>query len=292
MKKLFFLFLILVVVSCKDKGSDIGVNRADQFVGTYYANPVKDNRSSFYVWVVTRKANNRLGIAYYADDSYRFGNQGTSSRKKEVFFLENVVITADSSFTINESAISGGTAVKLIGSGRLVKRDDGSASIDVSIDYVGSDNKAVRSSDQVSLVKIMNLLDTDPSANDFDYAGNYKTELVEDAKTAFHDWTVTVSNNTSFSIDYKIRDKYNQGAIAELINNYVLHDVKKVGSQSISVDVTVPEEISRDQIRIRAVGNKLLRAAQDVPRIAVVVEIINETQGINRIEYLELKKQM
>jgi len=40
------------------------------------------------------------------------------------------------------------------------------------------------------------------------------------------------------------------------------------------------------------VGNKLLRAAEDVPRIAVVVQITNETQGINRMEYLELKKQM
>ncbi len=292
MKKLFFLLLVLAVGSCKDKSSDIGANRADQFVGTYYANPAKDNRSSFYVWVVTRKANNRLGIGYYIDDSYKIGNQGASSRKKEVFFLENVIITADSAFTINESAVSGNTAVKLSGSGRLVEREDGLAYIDVSIDYIGSDNKAVRSSDQVSFRKITNLLDEDLSVNDFDYAGNYRTELPEDAKTAFHDWSVTANNSTTFSIDYKIRDKYNQGTIAELINNYVLHDAKKVGNRSIAVDMTVQEEVSRDQIRIKAVGNKLLRGAEDVPRIAVVVQITNETQGINRMEYLELKKQM
>lgn len=292
MKKLFFLLLILAVGSCKDKSSDIGANRADQFVGTYYANTAKDNRSSFYVWVVTRKANNRLGIGYYIDDSYKFGNQGTTSRKREVYFLENVVISGDSAFSINESAVSGNTSVKLTGNGRLLKRDDGSAFIDVSIDYVGADNKAVRSSDQVSFQKITNLLDADPVANDFDYAGNYKTELPEDAKTAFHNWSVTASNNTTFSIDYKIRDKYNQGSIAELINNYVLNDAKKVGNRSIAVDMTIQEEVSRDQIKIKAVGNKLLRGVADVPRIAVVVQITNVTQGINRIEYLELKKQM
>ncbi len=292
MKKLFFLLLVLVVGSCKDKNSEIGVNRADQFVGTYYANPTKDNRNSFYVWVVTRKANNRLGIGYYLDDSYKLGSQGTVSRKREVYFLENVVITGDSAFTINESAVSGNTAVKLSGNGYLVKREDGSAAIDVSIDYIGSDNKAVRSSDQVSFQKITNLLDTDPSASDFEYAGNYRTELPEDAKTAFHDWSVTANNSTTFSIDYKIRDKYNQGSIAELINNYVLHDAKRVGNRSIAIDMTVQEEVSRDKITIKAVGNKLLRGVEDAPRIAVVVQITNETQGINRIEYLELKKQM
>lgn len=292
MKKLFFLLLVLVVGSCKDKSSEIGVNRADQFVGTYYTNVTKDNRSSFYVWVVTRKANNRLGIGYYIDDSYKFGSQGTSSRKRDIYFLENVVISGDSAFTINESALSGNTPVKLSGNGRLLKREDGSAFIDVSIDYVGSDNKAVRNSDQISLQKVPNLLDADPAANDFDYAGNYKTELPEDAKTAFHNWSVTATNSTTFSVDYKIRDKYNQGAIAELINNYVLPDVKKVGNRSIAVDMTVQEEVSRDQIRIKAVGNKLLRGVDDVPRIAVVVQITNETQGINRIEYLELRKQM
>lgn len=287
MKKLFLLFLILVAGSCKDDNSAVGPNRADGFVGVYYTNPVKNDRSSFYVWVVTRKANNRLGIGYYIDDTYKLGGQGTTSKKREVYFLENVVINGDSSFTINETAAS----VRLSGNGRLVRREDGSAWIDVSLDYVGSDNNAARSSDQVSFQKVNNIIDQDAAANDFDYAGDYVTELSEGAKTAFHNWVVTAKNNTTFSIDYKIRDKYNQGSIAELINNYILNDAKKVGNRSLSVEMSVQEETSRDQITVKAVGNKLLRSADDVPRIAVVVQITNETQGITRMEYLELKKQ-
>ncbi|GAA4436507.1 hypothetical protein GCM10023091_14430 [Ravibacter arvi] len=291
MKKLAFLLLILIVGACKDDNSGVGPNRADGFVGVYYTNPVKDNRSSFYVWVVTRKANNRLGIGYYIEDTYKFGNQGTLSKKKEVYFLENVEITADSAFSINESVPVSGSQVRLSGQGRLLKGGDGAARIDVSLEYVGADNKTARTPDQVSFQKVSNVIDEDPKLNDFSYDGTYQTELSEGAKTAFHNWSVSARNNTSFEIDYKIRDKYNQGTIGELINNYILNDAKKVGNRSLAIDMNIQEEASRDKIKIKAVGNKLLRSVGDAPRIAVVVQITNETQGITRMEYLELKKQ-
>lgn len=270
----------------------LGPNLADDFVGVYYTNPSEGNRNSFYVWVVTRKANNRLGIGYYIEDTYNLGNQGAQSKKREAYFLESVVINGDSSFTINETVVTGtGTSVRLSGNGRLVGLEDGSAWIEASIDYIGSDNQAIRSSDRVSFQKVHNLLDEDEHTNDFDYAGNYATELPEGAKTAFHNWIVTNKSNTSFNIDYKIRDKFNQGTIAELINNYVLSDAKRVGNRSLSIDMVVEEEVSRDQIKIKAVGNKLQRPTDQEPRIAVVIQITNETQGITRIEYLEMRKQ-
>jgi len=270
----------------------LGPNLADGFVGVYYTNPSEGNRSSFYVWVVTRKANNRLGIGYYIEDTYNFGSQGAVSKKKEVYFLDGVVINNDSSFTINETVVTGtGTSVRLTGQGRLVSRENGSVAIDANIDYIGADNQLVRSSDQVSFQKIQNVLDEDERTNDFDYVGNYFTELPEGAKTAFHNWVVSNKNNTTFNIDYKIRDKFNQGTISELINNYVVGDAKKVGNRSLAIDITVQEETSRDQIRIKAVGSKLRRSAEGVPIIAVVIQITNETQGITRMEYLEMKKQ-
>ncbi len=293
MRKLVFLLIILVAAACKDNRSDVGPNRADDFVGLYYTNPVKENRASFYVWVVTRKANNKLGVGYYIEDTYSLGNQGTASKKREVYFMEDVVINGDSAFTINETTTSGDKTVKLSGNGKLRRSDDGSTWIDVALDYVGADNKVSRESDRVSFQKVENLIDQDPSQYDFDYAGSYATELPEGAKTAFHNWVVEQKNNTTFSIDYKIRDKYNQGSIGELINNYILGDAKRVGSRSLSVDLEVQEEVSRDQIKIRAVGNKLVRVGDTAPhRIATVVEITNLTRGITRIEYLELRKQM
>lgn len=290
MKKLVLLLLVLAVGACKDNES-VGPNRADAFTGVYYTGTEKDNRSSTYIWVVTRKANNRIGIGYYIEDTFRIGNQGTSSKQREVYFLENVIVGSDSSFTINESVAGAAQPVKLNGTGRLYLKDDGSVGLSVALDYIGADSRAVRSSDQVVFNKVPNALDEDFAANDFDYGGNYGTELPDGAKTAFHNWGVSVINHASVSVDYKIRDKYNQGSIAELINNYVLGDTKRVGNRAVTIDMSVQEEVSRDRITVKAVGTKLRRAAGDVPVIATVVQITNETQGITRIEYLEMKKQ-
>jgi hypothetical protein len=290
MKKLVFFLLLLAVGSCKDR-EPASPNRADAFAGVYYTGTSKDNRSSTYIWVVTRKANNRVGIGCYIEDTFRIGNQGTASKKREVYFMENVVLAADSSFTINESVEGADKPVKLSGNGRLIRREDGGSGINVSIDFIGSDNKAVRASEAMQLSKVENSLDEDFAANDFDYAGNYGTELPEGAKTAFHNWAVASGNHANISVDYKIRDKYNQGSIGELINNYVLNETKKVGNRAISIDMTLQEEVSRDQIKVKAVGTKLRRVGGDSPSIATVVKITNETQGITRIEYLELKKQ-
>lgn len=290
MKKLILFLLILAVGACKNN-DDVSPNRADSFAGVYYTGISKDNRSSTYIWVVTRKANNRIAIGYYIEDSFKIGNQGTASKKREAYFLENVVLSADSSFTINESVDGDGQPVKLSGNGRLYKRQDGNAGITVALDFIGADNKAVRNSESLDFNKVGNSLDEDFSANDFDYSGNYGTELAEGAKTAFHNWAVSSNNHSSISIDYKIRDQYKQGSIAELINNYVLNDTKKVGNRAITIDMSIQEEVSGDQIRIKGVGTKLRRGANETPSIAAVVKITNETEGITRIEYLELKKQ-
>src|SRR5690606_35708191 len=139
--------LVLVVESCNDRSSVVRPYLADGFVGVYYTNPVEGNRSYFYVWVVTRKATNRLGVGYYLEDTYSLESQGSNSKKREAYFLESVVINSDSSFTINESVASGlDQSVRLSGNGKLVKRADGSVWIDASLDYVGADNKAIRNS--------------------------------------------------------------------------------------------------------------------------------------------------
>ncbi len=289
MRKLALFLFIAVVAGCRDKSENVGPNRADHFVGTYYATQSATDKSSFYVWVVTRKANNKLNIGYYIEDSYPTGNN--TSRKREVYFLEDVTISNDSTFAVNETDSDAAVPTRIEGTGSLKRFEDGSEKILINLSFTGTNNQSVRNAEYVELLKVPNLIDDDPTVNDFDYIGTYQTELPEASKTATHKWVVNFKNSSTFSVDYSINDRFNQGSIVELLNSYTIQEVKKLNNNSLAIDLTVEETNSKDKIRIKALGTKLVRGVSEPPRIATIVKIVNETQNITRMEYLELRKQ-
>ena len=290
MKNILLLFLALFIfVGCKDNTESVSSTRANNFTGVYYSDRSNNGNGSTHIWVITRKGNDKLALGYYLADFARIGNTVTS--KKDVHFLENVTVTSDSTFVINESDAGAATPMVMKGTGTLKKRGDGSSYVAIGIDYLTASGQPARNAEFLEFSKVNNLLDGTVSSNDFDLEGTYSVLLDPEAnsKTSAHKWTLTALNSTTFDLSYLITDRYPQGNIREIVTSYPIKGVKRV-NQSLTIDAATEEEYSKNKATVKALSIKLLRDDQ-VPRIATIVRVNNEGQNIRTSEYIELRRE-